>query len=42
MAENPHLCAGLNVYEGALTYRAVAEAQRRPFKPAEEVLGIRS
>jgi alanine dehydrogenase len=40
MAMNPHLRAGLNVYKGALTYKAVAEAQKRPFSHAEEVLGL--
>jgi len=40
MAQNPHLRAGLNVYKGQLTYRAVAEAQKLPFKHAEEVLGL--
>ena len=40
MASNPHLRAGLNVYKGALTYKAVAEAQKLPFKRAEEVLGL--
>jgi len=40
MAQNPHLRAGLNVYKGALTYKAVAEAQSLPFKKAEDVLGV--
>ena len=40
MAANPHLRAGLNVYKGTLTYEAVAEAQKLPFRPAEQVLGI--
>ncbi|HEX3484033.1 MAG TPA: alanine dehydrogenase, partial [Micropepsaceae bacterium] len=40
MAQNPHLRAGLNVYKGALTYKAVAEAQKLPFQRAEEVLGL--
>ena len=40
MAQNPHLRAGLNVYKGTLIYRAVAEAQKRPFKPAEDVLHL--
>jgi alanine dehydrogenase len=42
MKKNPHLRAGLNVYKGTLTYGAVAEAQRLPFKSAEAVLGIAS
>jgi alanine dehydrogenase len=40
MAGNPHLRAGLNVYKGTLTYKAVAEAQKLPYKHAEEVLGL--
>ena len=42
MMQNPHLRAGLNVYKGALTYKAVAEAQQLPFKKAEEVLRLAS
>jgi alanine dehydrogenase len=38
MRKNPHLRAGLNVYKGALTYKAVADAQKLPFKSADEVL----
>jgi len=38
MKANPHLKAGLNVYKGALTYKAVAEAQNLPFKSADDVL----
>src|SRR5215831_7636160 len=40
MAQNPHLRAGLNIYKGTLTYKAVADAQNLPFKRAEEVLGL--
>jgi alanine dehydrogenase len=40
MKKNPHLRAGLNVYKGALTYEAVADAQQLPFKSAEDVLGL--
>ena len=39
MRKNSHLRAGLNVYKSTLTYKAVAEAQKLPFKNAEEVLG---
>ena len=42
MMHNPHLRAGLNIYKGALTYKAVAEAQKLPFKRAEEVLRLAS
>jgi len=38
MKANPHLRAGLNVYKGTLTYEAVANAQKLPFKPADTVL----
>jgi alanine dehydrogenase len=38
MRRDPHLREGLNVYKHTLTYKAVAEAQHLPFKPAEEVL----
>jgi alanine dehydrogenase len=40
MTLNPHLRAGLNVYKGGLTYKAVAEAQKLPYKRAEEILGL--
>jgi alanine dehydrogenase len=39
MKKNPHLRAGLNVYKHTLTYKAVAEAQKLPFKSAEDILG---
>ena len=39
MKANPHLLAGLNVYKGSLTYKAVADAQKRPFVSAEQVVG---
>jgi alanine dehydrogenase len=40
MAQNPHLRNGLNVYKGNLTYKAVADAQKLPYKAAQEVLGL--
>ena len=40
MKKNPHLRAGLNVYKGTLTYRAVGEAQHIASETAEKVLGI--
>ncbi|HEX3672785.1 MAG TPA: alanine dehydrogenase [Rhizomicrobium sp.] len=40
MKKNAHLRAGLNVYKGKLTYKAVAEAQGLPFQSAEEMLGV--
>jgi len=39
MKKNAHLRAGLNIYKNTLTYAAVAEAQKLPFKSAEAVLG---
>src|SRR6201994_3401637 len=39
MKANKHLLAGLNVYKGALTYKAVADAQGLPYKSAESVIG---
>ncbi len=39
MKANKHLAAGLNVYKNTLTYKAVADAQKLPFKSAESVLG---
>lgn len=34
--ENPHLRAGLNVYRGRLTYKAVAESLGLPFSPIDQ------
>jgi alanine dehydrogenase len=34
--ENPHLRAGLNVYRGRLTYKAVADSLGLPFSPIEK------
>jgi alanine dehydrogenase len=39
LADDPHLRNGLNVHEGKVTHRAVAEALGLPFVPAEEALG---
>ena len=38
VAENPHLADGVNSYAGKLTYRAVAQAQGRPYTPLAEAL----
>ena len=38
LARDPHLRAGLNVYEGVITYRAVADALKLPYVPAEQAL----
>ena len=40
LADDPHLRAGLNVYKGAVTYRAVAEALALEYAPAEAALGL--
>jgi alanine dehydrogenase len=40
LAENPHLRQGLNVMEGKITYKAVAEAHGLAYTPPEEALGI--
>lgn len=34
--ENPHLRAGLNVYKGRLTYRAVADSLGLPYSPIDK------
>jgi alanine dehydrogenase len=36
--EDPHLMAGLNIHRGALTYKAVAEFQKRDYIPPERAL----
>ena len=40
LAEDLHLRKGLNIFEGRVTYKAVAEAHGLDFVPAEEVLGL--
>ncbi|MBB3064898.1 alanine dehydrogenase [Limibacillus halophilus] len=40
LAEDPHLRQGLNVAEGKITYKAVADAHGMAFTPPEEYLGI--
>ena len=40
LAEDPHLRAGLNVADGKVTCKPVAEAHGIDYHPAEEVLGI--
>jgi alanine dehydrogenase len=40
MKANAHLRAGLNVYKGILTYKAVGDAQGLPGESAEKVLGL--
>jgi alanine dehydrogenase len=40
LAEDPHLRDGLNVHDGRVTYRAVAEALQQPYTHAEQALRI--
>jgi alanine dehydrogenase len=42
MATDPHLRAGLNVFDGQITDEAVAEALGHPYVPAEQALGLPS
>jgi len=38
LGQDPHLRAGLNVHEGQITYKAVADALKLPYVPAEQAL----
>jgi alanine dehydrogenase len=38
LADDVHLCAGLNVHDGHITYRAVADALKLPYAHAEQAL----
>ncbi len=38
LGQDPHLRAGLNVHEGEITYKAVADALKLPYLPAEQAL----
>jgi len=40
LIDDVHLCNGLNVHAGVVTYQAVATDLSLPFKPAASVLGI--
>jgi alanine dehydrogenase len=39
-AQDPHLMNGLNVHDGKLTYKAVAEALKLKYMPAQQALGL--
>ena len=39
LRRDPHLCAGLNVHAGAITYEAVARDLKLDYVPAETALG---
>jgi alanine dehydrogenase len=38
LGKDAHLRAGLNVHEGRITYKAVADALKLPYVPAEQAL----
>jgi alanine dehydrogenase len=38
LSDNPHLMAGLNVCKGQITYKAVADALKVPYVPAEKAI----
>jgi len=38
LGQDPHLRAGLNIHEGRVTYKAVADALKLPYVPAEQAL----
>ncbi len=40
LGEDPHLCNGLNVYDGMVTHRAVADALKMRYTPAEAALRL--
>jgi alanine dehydrogenase len=39
-AQDPHLMNGLNIHDGKLTYKAVADALRMKYMPAQQALGL--
>ena len=40
LGEDPHLRNGLNVHDGLVTYRAVADALGLKYTPAEQALRL--
>jgi len=40
LSENPHLCDGLNVHLGRITYRAIADELKLPYAPAQQMLSV--
>jgi alanine dehydrogenase len=40
LAEDPHLCKGLNVFRGNITYEAVARELGHAYVPANEAVGF--
>ncbi len=39
-SEDPHLMNGLNIHDGKLTYKAVADALKLKYTPAQQALGM--
>jgi len=39
LRRDPHLLAGLNIWDGKVTYEAVANALGLPYTPASEAIG---
>jgi alanine dehydrogenase len=40
LADDPHLMNGLNVHDGQVTYKAVADALKLKYTPAQQALGM--
>ena len=40
LADDPHLLNGLNIHDGQVTYKAVADALNLKYTPAQQALGI--
>jgi alanine dehydrogenase len=40
LADDPHLLNGLNIHDGQVTYKAVAEALKLKYTPAQQALGL--
>jgi alanine dehydrogenase len=40
LADDPHLLNGLNIHDGQVTYKAVADALKLNYTPAQQALGM--
>jgi alanine dehydrogenase len=40
MSDDPHLLNGLNIHDGQVTYKAVADALKHKYVPAQQALGL--
>jgi alanine dehydrogenase len=40
LADDPHLLNGLNIHDGQVTYKAVADALKLKYTPAQQALGM--